>query len=140
MGLIDGEKLKQKVAEWLKPVKPDETVMVALDDIAISVLMTIEEQPVVPAIQIDRIKQLRERVALEKFSYSEGSDYCEGIMQAVNFIDNMLKEYEAPPTTPKDHKTSNDQQRSPEVGEMDDYMTDCRNCRNRKKCMEYMGG
>ena len=88
MRLIDGEKLKQKVAEWLKPVKPDETVMVALDDIAVSVLMTIEEQPVVPAIQIDRIKQVAEQmVKYHELGVTDGIGYIE-------LIDGLLKEYE----------------------------------------------
>ena len=91
MGLIDGEKLKQKVAEWLKPVKPDETVMVALDDIAVSVLMTIEEQPVVPAIQIDRIKQLREEI--KTYKHGNGNIYTCALNKSVELIDNMLKEY-----------------------------------------------
>ena len=45
--LIDANKLKANICKWLKPTVPDESEMVAIDDIGISVLMEIEEQPTV---------------------------------------------------------------------------------------------
>lgn len=45
--LIDVDELHHKMGEWLKPQKADETVMVALDDIAISTMMEIEEAPTI---------------------------------------------------------------------------------------------
>lgn len=50
--LIDVDELHHKMGEWLKPQKADETVMVALDDIAISTMMEIEEAPTI--IEADR--------------------------------------------------------------------------------------
>lgn len=45
--LIDADELHHKIGEWLKPQKADESVMVALDDIAISTIMEIEEAPTI---------------------------------------------------------------------------------------------
>ena len=47
MRLIDADLLTEKVAEWLNP-DPNADRMVNIDDIAVSVLMEIEEQPAVP--------------------------------------------------------------------------------------------
>lgn len=45
--LIDADELHHKMGEWLKPQKADESVMVALDDIAISTMMEIEDAPTI---------------------------------------------------------------------------------------------
>jgi hypothetical protein len=45
MRLIDADLLKKNIAKWLQGGDPQETVMVKLDDIAVSVIMEIEEQP-----------------------------------------------------------------------------------------------
>lgn len=45
--LIDANKLRAIICKWLKPSVPDETEMVAIDDIGVSVCMEIEEQPTV---------------------------------------------------------------------------------------------
>lgn len=47
MRLIDADVLTEKVAKWLNP-NPNADRMVNIDDIAVSVLMEIEEQPAVP--------------------------------------------------------------------------------------------
>lgn len=47
MRLIDADVLTEKVAKWLNP-DPNADRMVNIDDIAVSVLMEIEEQPAVP--------------------------------------------------------------------------------------------
>ena len=47
MRLIDADLLTEKVAKWLNP-DPNADRMVNIDDIAVSVLMEIEEQPTVP--------------------------------------------------------------------------------------------
>lgn len=47
MRLIDADLLTEKVAKWLNP-DPNADRMVNIDDIAVSVLMEIEEQPAVP--------------------------------------------------------------------------------------------
>lgn len=45
MRLIDADLLMRKCEKWLKPKAPDEDEMVSLTDIAVSMLMEIEEQP-----------------------------------------------------------------------------------------------
>ena len=45
--LIDADALHHKMSEWLKPQTPDESVMVALDDIAVSTMIEIEEAPTI---------------------------------------------------------------------------------------------
>ena len=45
MRLIDADLLKKNIAKWLNGSDPQETVMVKLDDISVSVIMEIEEQP-----------------------------------------------------------------------------------------------
>ena len=45
MRLIDADLLMRKCDKWLKPKAPDEDEMVSLADIAVSMLMEIEEQP-----------------------------------------------------------------------------------------------
>ena len=63
MRLIDRSKLEMDVKKWLEaPCPPDDSIMVALDDIAVSVLMTIEEQPLVEAVPLDRLKEFRNEV------------------------------------------------------------------------------
>ena len=47
MRLIDADLLKKNIAKWLQVGDPQETEMVELDDIAVSVVMEIEEQPTV---------------------------------------------------------------------------------------------
>lgn len=43
--LIDADLLKKNIAKWLQGGDPQETEMVKLDDVAVSVIMEIEEQP-----------------------------------------------------------------------------------------------
>ena len=45
MRLIDADLLMRKCEKWLKPRAPDEDEMVSVADIAVSMLMEIEEQP-----------------------------------------------------------------------------------------------
>ena len=47
MRLIDADLLKKSIAKWLHGSDPQETEMVKLEDIAVSVVMEIEEQPTV---------------------------------------------------------------------------------------------
>ena len=57
--LIDADELKKNIAKWLKPSSPDEREMVAIDDIAISVMIEIEEQPT--AYDVDRVVEKLEK-------------------------------------------------------------------------------
>ena len=47
MRIIDADLLKKNIAKWLQGGDPQETQMVKLDDIAVSVIMEIDEQPTV---------------------------------------------------------------------------------------------
>lgn len=59
MRLIDAELLMRKCEKWLKPKAPDEDEMVSLTNIAVSMLMEIEEQPT--AFDVEKVvKQLEE--------------------------------------------------------------------------------
>lgn len=58
--LIDADELKKNIAKWLKPSSPDESKMVAVDDIAISVMMEIGEQPT--AFDVDKVVEQLEEV------------------------------------------------------------------------------
>jgi len=57
--LIDADLLMKKCEKWLKPKAPDEDEMVSLADIAVSMLMEIEEQPA--AFDVEKVvKELEE--------------------------------------------------------------------------------
>ena len=64
--LIDADELKKSIAKWLKPSSPDESEMVAVDDIAVSVIMEIEEQPT--AYDVDKVV---EQLRLSEFDLDE---------------------------------------------------------------------
>lgn len=51
--LIDADLLKKNIAKWLQGGDPQETEMVKVDDIAVSVIMEIDEQP--NAFDIDKV-------------------------------------------------------------------------------------
>lgn len=53
MRLIDANLLMRKCEKWLKPKAPAEDEMVSLTDIAVSMLMEIEEQPT--AFDVDSV-------------------------------------------------------------------------------------
>ena len=64
--LIDADELKKSIAKWLKPSSPDKSEMVAVDDIAVSVIMEIEEQPT--AYDVDKVV---EQLRLSEFDLDE---------------------------------------------------------------------
>lgn len=71
--LIDADLLMRKCEKWLKPKAPDEDEMVSLADIAVSMLMEIEEQPT--AFDVENIiKQLEEE---RDSSYEDYENYAE---------------------------------------------------------------
>lgn len=73
MRLIDADLLMRKCEKWLKPKAPDEDEMVSLADIAVSMLMEIEEQPT--AFDAEKvIEQLEEE---SKQSYEDFESYAE---------------------------------------------------------------
>ena len=59
MRLIDADLLKKNIAKWLQGSDPQETEMVRVDDIAVSVIMEIDEQPT--AYDVEKVvEQLEE--------------------------------------------------------------------------------
>lgn len=75
--LIDADLLMRKCEKWLKPKAPDEDEMVSLADIAVSMLMEIEEQPT--AFDVEKVlNELKheESEALRRYSESKGTAYA----------------------------------------------------------------
>lgn len=62
MRLIDADLLKKNIAKWLQGGDPQETVMVELDDIAVSVIMEIDEQPTACDVEevVSKLQELAE--------------------------------------------------------------------------------
>ena len=60
MRLIDADLLKKNIAKWLQGSDPQETEMVRVDDIAVSVIMEIDEQPTAYDVEkvVEQIKEL----------------------------------------------------------------------------------
>lgn len=59
MRLIDADLLKKNIAKWLRDSDPQETEMVRVDDIAVNVVMEIDEQPT--AYDVEKVvEQLEE--------------------------------------------------------------------------------
>lgn len=57
--LIDADLLKESIAKWLKPSKPDETEMIEVTDALVSTMMEIDEQPT--AFDVDKvIRQIKD--------------------------------------------------------------------------------
>lgn len=75
--LIDADLLMRKCEKWLKPKAPDEDEMVSLADIAVSMLMEIEEQPT--AFDVGKVlNELKheESEALRRYSELKGTAYA----------------------------------------------------------------
>lgn len=74
--LIDAD-LLMRSEKWLKPKAPDEDEMVSLADIAVSMLMEIEEQPT--AFDVEKVlNELKheESEAFRRYSESKGTVYA----------------------------------------------------------------
>jgi len=89
--LIDADELKKNIAKWLKPSSPDEREMVTVDDIAISVMIEIEEQPT--AYDVDKVvEQLKE---CERYIYDAVSDednYVINTEKAIEIVKGAVKD------------------------------------------------
>ena len=87
MRLIDADELTKKIMKWLKYDPNADDRMVNIDDIAVSVLMEIEEQPT--AYDVDGVVNELKR---EKFTESETvlSDahqgYNAGLSRAIDIV------------------------------------------------------
>lgn len=96
MRLIDADLLMRKCEKWLKPKAPDEDEMVSLADIAVSMLMEIEEQPT--AFDAEKVvKLLEEELKLaddEKarcikenpMQFDSAKGYAHGIAVAIEIV------------------------------------------------------
>lgn len=92
--LIDADLLMRKCEKWLKPKAPDEDEMVSLADIAVSMLMEIEEQPT--AFDVEKVlNELKheESEALRRYSESKGTAYafsdkcsCDNWAKAIDIV------------------------------------------------------
>lgn len=60
---IDADLLKKNIAKWLQGGDPQETEMVQLDDIAVSVIMEIDEQPT--AYSVEKVVEELEMLSTE---------------------------------------------------------------------------
>lgn len=96
MRIIDADLLMRKCEKWLKPKAPDEDEMVSLADIAVSMLMEIEEQPT--AFDAEKVvKLLEEELKLaddEKarcikenpIQFDSAKGYAHGIAVAIEIV------------------------------------------------------
>lgn len=76
--LIDADLLMRKCEKWLKPKAPDEDEMVSLADIAVSMLMEIEEQPTAFDVEnvVSNLEQLKLDGACEYCGYCKYLNEC----------------------------------------------------------------
>lgn len=80
MRLIDADMLKKNIFKWLKPSgDPQETEMVRLDDVEISVISEIDEQPT--AYDIDKVVEELERFPLGNLGCQELNEIIEIVKQ-----------------------------------------------------------
>lgn len=84
--LIDADLLMRKCEKWLKPKAPDEDVMVSLTNIAVSMLMEIEEQPTAFDVEkvIEEFENLREvelHMCDELVDGDANTQYNDGVSQ-----------------------------------------------------------
>lgn len=82
--LIDADLLKKNIAKWLQGGDPQETEMVKLDDIAVSIVMEIEEQPtaydvenVVAELENEKERQEKDRSYWSEHSWKDNLVYNE---------------------------------------------------------------
>lgn len=87
MRLIDADLLMRKCEKWLKPKAPDEDEMVSVADIAVSMLMEIEEQPT--AYDVDKIvDQLESNIenSMNGANDAECAFWNRGIEKAIEIV------------------------------------------------------
>lgn len=92
--LIDADLLMRKCEKWLKPKAPDEDEMVSLADIAVSMLMEIEEQPTAFDVEnvVSNLEQLKLDGACEDCGYCEYLNECwDGDMSEEHAIDMAIE-------------------------------------------------
>lgn len=90
--LIDVDLLVKRCKEWLEPKAPDEDKMVSLADIAISVLMEIEEQPIAFDTQkvVKELEDLKMRYFLTLANTGDADKDC-AYLNIANVIDKEIE-------------------------------------------------
>lgn len=92
--LIDADLLMRKCEKWLKPKAPDEDEMVSLADIAVSMLMEIEEQPTAFDVEnvVSNLEQLKLGGSCEYCGYCKYLNECwDGDMSEEHAIDMAIE-------------------------------------------------
>lgn len=93
MRLIDADLLMRKCEKWLKPKAPDEDEMISLTNIAVSMLMEIEEQPTAFDVEkvIEKLQVLSDKAdddiavcEADTCQYYDG--YGDGLDRAIEII------------------------------------------------------
>lgn len=92
MRMIDADLLMKKCEKWLKPKAPDEDEMVPLADIAVSMLMEIEEQPTAfdVAKVVRGLKKLKMRYYMTIANTGDADKDC-AYLNIANAIDEAIK-------------------------------------------------
>lgn len=90
--LIDANLLVRKCKEWLEPKAPDEDKMVSLADIAVSVLMEIEEQPIAFDMQkvVKELEDLKMNYFLTLANTGDADKDC-AYLNIANVIDKVIE-------------------------------------------------
>ena len=90
MRLIDADLLKKNIAKWLQGSDPQETEMVRVDDIVVSVIMEIDEQPT--AYNIEKVvEQLEEWTFNADVNIGDGTIMKHDLITSKNAIE-IVKE------------------------------------------------
>lgn len=82
--LIDADLLKKNIAKWLQGGDPQETEMVKLDDIAVSVIMEIDKQPT--AYDVEKVVAELEEAKGSLPETEEDWNYCGAIEEAIDIV------------------------------------------------------
>lgn len=92
MRLIDADLLIRMCKKWLEPKAPDEDEMVSLADIAVSVLMEIEEQPIAFDIQkvVKELEDLKMSYFLTLANTGDADKDC-AYLNIANVIDKGIE-------------------------------------------------
>lgn len=86
MRLIDADLLKKNIAKWLQGSDPQESTMVELDDIAVIVIMEIEEQPT--AYDVENVVAKLEEQKSNLTDWAEDKAFEIGIEKAIEVVKN----------------------------------------------------
>lgn len=91
-GLIDADLLMRKCEKWLKPKAPDEDEMVSLADIAVSMLMEIEEQPTAYDVEkvVKELEDLKMRYYFTIANTGDADKDC-AYLNTANAIDKAIE-------------------------------------------------